>query len=151
MNHSPLPGMDPYLESRWPEVHASLIVYARNQINPNLPDDLRANIEESLTVYCDDEQRGIRPDVHVSQDEPLPQKIPSHDSSGNQTALTEPILVPLRAGERDVPLVLQALVDDCYRDGRYHRIDYQKDPEVRFDEAVSAWIDERLQSEGRRT
>ena len=54
MKSSPFPGMDPYLEDRWPEVHARLIVYAANQINSGLPNDLQANIEENLAVYADD-------------------------------------------------------------------------------------------------
>jgi hypothetical protein len=41
---SPFPGMDPYLEQKWGEVHTSLIVYARNQLNSQLPDDLQATI-----------------------------------------------------------------------------------------------------------
>jgi hypothetical protein len=56
MLKSRFPGMDPFLESRWPEVHASLIVYARNQINPQLPSDLQANIEE-LTRWIDERLR----------------------------------------------------------------------------------------------
>ena len=52
---SPFPGMDPFLEPKWPEVHASLIVYARNQLNSLLPTDLQANIEENL----EPEQGGV--------------------------------------------------------------------------------------------
>lgn len=69
MKRSPFPGMDPFLESRWPEVHASLIVYSRNQINTRLPDDLQANIEENLAVYAEHHAgKSIRPDVNVSED-----------------------------------------------------------------------------------
>lgn len=63
---SPFPGMDPYLEQKWPAVHARLIVYASNQLNSQLPDDLEATIEEDLAVRVDDEfVRSVRPDVHV--------------------------------------------------------------------------------------
>ena len=34
---SPFPGMDPYLEEFWPDVHASLIIYARDQLEEQLP------------------------------------------------------------------------------------------------------------------
>lgn len=66
--NSPFPGMDPYLESRWPEVHARLIVYSCNQLNDQLPDDLQANIEENLSVRYQNgsEERAIRPDINVS-------------------------------------------------------------------------------------
>ena len=51
---SPFPGMDPYLEGHWGDVHTSLIVYARNQINAQLPNDLQARVEESLAVEVDE-------------------------------------------------------------------------------------------------
>ena len=66
---SPFPGMDPYLERVWPEVHASLIVYARNAINSQLPADLQANIEQGLAVR-DEGTRRIVPDVNISGDDP---------------------------------------------------------------------------------
>lgn len=31
--------------------------------------------------------------------------------------------IPLRRGERHVVLQLESLIDDCYRDGRYYRMD----------------------------
>ncbi len=87
MLKSPFPGMDPYLETLWSEVHAGLIVYARNQINAQLPIDLQANIEENLAVYKDDDRSAIRPDIHASQDEVFP------SSSGNASSavIAEPI------------------------------------------------------------
>jgi hypothetical protein len=42
--------MDPYLEARWGDMHASLTSYAREQIVPQLPADLYALIEEYLAV-----------------------------------------------------------------------------------------------------
>ncbi len=257
MLKSPFPGMDPYLESLWPEVHASLIVYARNQLNSQLPSDLQANIEENLAVYKDDHQASIRPDIQVSQDstfpasgehassavvaEPLVLRRAPHptrhveivDQDGRvitaieflspwnkvgsrareqytrkqidyidagvnlveidlvrqgsyvqaapleqlrpdqrtpylicvyrdaqpdqfevyRAPLEQPlpnIPVPLRSGERDAVLQLQSLVNQCYQDGRYYRIDYRGEPYGKFNEALSQWINERLQNEGRR-
>ena len=34
---SPFPGMDPYLEQHWGDVHTSLVIYARNQLQKVLP------------------------------------------------------------------------------------------------------------------
>ena len=257
MNKSPFPGMDPYLESLWPEVHARLIVYAANQLNSQLPDDLQANIEENLTVYSDDQQTAIRPEVHVSHDAAYPA------SNGNQNTavIAEPLVlrraphptrhveivdkdgrvitaiefispwnkvgsrsreqytrkqlhyieagvnlveidlvrqgsyvlaapledllraqitpylncvyrdaepnqyevyraplqqalpnipVPLRYRERDAVLQLQVILDQCYQDGRYHRLDYSGQPYGKFSEELTQWIEERLRSEGRR-
>ena len=251
--HSPFPGMDPFLESRWPEVHASLIVYSRNQINLHLPDDLQANIEENLAVYGEKHVgQSIRPDINVAEDsfgvtasaavssaalaEPMVVRRPPHPTRHVEITTTdgriitaiefispwnkvgarareqytrkqldyldaginlveidlvrqgsyvlaaslaeiptsrrtpymicvyrntspdqfelyrapiqEPlpnIPIPLRPGERDVVLELQPLVDQCYRDGRYHRIDYQSNLKLNFIESDLAWIAARLQ------
>ncbi len=250
--------MDPFLESRWPEVHARLIVYAANQINEQLPSDLQANIEENLAVHEGETACSIRPDIHVSHDsllspsnegnsiataaEPLLLKRAPHptrhieiidqdgrvitaiefispwnkvgsrareqytrkqldyidagvnlveidlvrqgsyvlaapleelrpeqrtpylicvyrDQKPDQFAvyrapLEQPlpnIPIPLRYDERDVVLQLQPLVDQCYHDGRYHRMDYSGDPRGKFSEQLTHWIDERLRSEGRRS
>lgn len=62
---SPFPGMDPYLEQFWGDVHTSFMVYARDQINEQLPSDLQARVEESLSVDVDDGWRVVYPDMHV--------------------------------------------------------------------------------------
>jgi Protein of unknown function (DUF4058) len=67
---SPFPGMDPYLEAHWRDVHASLIVYGRNQLGRQLPAGLKARAEEYLVV--EDERSGERiarlsPDVQVRE------------------------------------------------------------------------------------
>ena len=258
MKKSPFPGMDPYLESMWPEVHASLIVYARNQLNQQLPSDLQANIEENLAVYKDDNQTSIRPDIHVSQDlamptanqisstaaiaEPLVLRRPPHPTrhvkivdrdgrvitaieflspwnkvgarsrekyfrkqndyidaginlveidlvrQGSYVLAAPPedlellplspylicvyrddmpdqfelyrapleqtlpnIPVPLRRHERDAVLQLQPLIEQCYQDGRYYRLDYSGKPVGKFDDALTQWISDRLVNEGRGT
>src|SRR5437879_1632141 len=47
---SPFPGMDPYLEAHWRDVHASLIIYARDALQGFLPGGLRARVEESVLL-----------------------------------------------------------------------------------------------------
>lgn len=54
---SPFPGLDPYLEARWGDVHQSLITYTRDTLQPNLPEDLRARVEERVFVETEAEQR----------------------------------------------------------------------------------------------
>jgi hypothetical protein len=39
---SPFPGMDPYLERHWPDVHSALVMSARGVLNELLPPDLVA-------------------------------------------------------------------------------------------------------------
>jgi hypothetical protein len=47
---SPFPGMDPYLETHWLDVHASLANSARDSLNGQLPNDLIASVEERVAI-----------------------------------------------------------------------------------------------------
>jgi hypothetical protein len=261
---SPFPGMDPYLEAYWGDVHTSLMVYARNQINAQLPDELQARVQEVLggeiedeawrTVYLDvraveerdawpgetqqatavidvaepcvllleDEPRTERhleivdtsdggrvvtaievlspankvgragrkayrckqrefldagvnlveidliregefvmaaPKDHIPRDYRTPYLvcIRRADQLGRVEIYRAPlrerlpnIPIPLREGDKDVVLRLQPLIDDCYRDGRYHRIDYRVEPRPRLDEDDTRWADELLRQQKRR-
>src|SRR6185437_15300827 len=63
---SPFPGMDPYLESHWGDIHHSLIQYARDQLQEQLPDSLRARVEERVFLESDEGwTRNIFPDVRI--------------------------------------------------------------------------------------
>ncbi|HEX5104044.1 MAG TPA: DUF4058 family protein, partial [Pirellulaceae bacterium] len=64
---SPFPGMDPFLELNWPDVHAALITYARDQLQERLPPDLVARMESRVVLEDEagDELRTHRPDVSV--------------------------------------------------------------------------------------
>ena len=42
---SPFPGMDPYLEAYWGDVHTKLAAYICDVLNPTLPGDLVARTE----------------------------------------------------------------------------------------------------------
>ena len=65
---SPFPGMDPYLEEHWRDVHHSFLTYARDELQPYLPAELRARLEERVFVEPDQEGergRSIYPDIRV--------------------------------------------------------------------------------------
>src|SRR5260370_5277693 len=63
---SPFPGMDPYLESHWGDIHHGLITYARDQLQIKLPPGVRARVEERVFVESGNgADRSIYPDVHV--------------------------------------------------------------------------------------
>src|SRR5215470_6964239 len=47
---SPFPGMDPYLEAHWRDVHAGLVIHARDALQGVLPGSLRARVEESVLL-----------------------------------------------------------------------------------------------------
>lgn len=67
---SPFPGMDPFLELSWHDLRAALITYIRDQLQDELPADLRAQINERVVLQQDHEPligRGTQPDVAVSE------------------------------------------------------------------------------------
>src|SRR5437588_913212 len=84
---SPFPGMDPYLEAHWRDVHASLIIYSRDALQGVLPGSLRARVEERvllerlgrfadhvrLVKYRPELKRGVesKPEGGVAVAEPL--------------------------------------------------------------------------------
>ena len=47
---SPFPGMDPYLEAHWRDVHAGLVVYASDALQGLLPAALRARVDERVLL-----------------------------------------------------------------------------------------------------
>ena len=236
---SPFPGMDPYLERHWGDVHQSVITYIRDWLQPRLPSDLRARMDEReytvneaehgdllptkpLLIHLDiepvtggyieiidvksehrvvtaiellslantragegrrlylkkrkDQQsagvntveidllrrgrrvlmvekeqippsdrttyqvcvwRGSRPDVVEVYGVPLRERLPV-------------IAIPLRPSDRDVPLDLQPILEQCYRNGGYDDIDYtaEPDPPLRTDDAT--WADALLREHARR-
>src|SRR5271156_6064588 len=94
---SPFPGMDPYLESFWGDVHTSLITYARNQLRVQLPPDLRVRVEEQVAVQVASgdngpvtERRRFYPDVRVVE-QPRGGEQPSVATA----VVAEPLVIPL--------------------------------------------------------
>jgi hypothetical protein len=92
----PFPGMDPYLENHWGDVHTRIIVLSSTQLRPQLPADLRARIEEQVTVTTDDEGRAeYQPDVRVIE---RPDVLPGEDEGGVavEVETTEKLIVALQ-------------------------------------------------------
>lgn len=67
MNRSPFPGMDPYLEASWGDIHHRLITYSCDQIQGQLPRDLKARTEERVLLGSPfhDHVSRVVPDVRV--------------------------------------------------------------------------------------
>ena len=262
---SPFPGMDPYLEQFWRDIHARCIIYAADQLQARLPGDLRARVEERVFVEpALGAARSVYPDIRVVErgrgaatstpsesgpavaeplviylsDEPvteryidiidvgsgrrvvtviemlsLSNKVPgegqelyrrkqrelidghvnlveidllragdrvlsvgfSHIPPAYRTpyqicvyraAVAQPryevyrvplqerlpvISIPLRPTDADVPLDLQALLDQCYHNGGYDEdIDYSADPEPPLNAEDAHWADVLLRQTGRR-
>ena len=66
---SPFPGMDPYMERHWRDVHASLVLYARDMLQPQLGGSLRARVEERVVLDSPDwgETQAFYPDVRIEE------------------------------------------------------------------------------------
>jgi hypothetical protein len=62
------PGMDPYLEdpNLWPGVHAALVIYIRDQLQPLIEPRYIAAVEER--VYLEGPGREIIPDVWIARE-----------------------------------------------------------------------------------
>lgn len=252
---SPFPGMDPYLEQHWGDVHARLVLYGCDQLQQRLPPGLRARVEERVFVEASNgKDRQVVPDIHifgrgkgrrpaaksvglataepllVYLDEPttetfievrdrqagnrvvtvievlsLSNKLPGEgrdkylekcqELRNAQVSLVEvdllragrrllpvplgrlpethrtpyqiwarrgwqsitvevyavplrerlPVIkVPLREKDADVPLDLQALIEQVYQNGGYDDIDYREEPDPPLDPADARWADALL-------
>lgn len=88
---SPFPGMNPWLEKHWGDVHTSLITYIRDNLQLQLPNNLVAQAEESVFVDTSpEESRWIKPDVSV-----IKSGDPDYSDSATNRSLTadKPIVI----------------------------------------------------------
>lgn len=263
---SPFPGMDPYLEAHWRDVHAGLVIYAHDALQGSLPRGLRARVEESVLLetpegfgdhplfpdvrvveYASKRETQTRPEQSIVVGEPLlveaeiepvtepyleiidresgnrvitvleflspSNKSPGsnreqylrkqHEICSSDANLVEidlnrfgthtlafmlinvgrevrtpymacvrratrrgiaevypmplwkrlPIIkIPLRPDDADVPLDLQTLVEQCYRNGGYEgTLNYAADPDPPLSGADEEWAEKRLLELGLRT
>src|SRR5262245_16872887 len=89
---SPFPGMDPYLEAHWGDVHTRLVVYASEQLRTQVPSDLRVRVEEQVAVEAPDgDGAAFYPDVHVVQSHPVGA---SKSVLGGGASVAEPLILP---------------------------------------------------------
>lgn len=103
MNKSPFPGMDPYLERYWRDVHTALMVYSRDAIQDQLPTDLAARVEESVTIDLDeDTSRKAAPDISVSEDAAA---FRSEQAVGVLSTVAEPLIVAADYTERHLEII----------------------------------------------
>lgn len=219
----PFPGMDPWLESHWGDVHHSLVQYARDELQPLLPEDLRARvvlldpvqtpfanepvvegyveIRESQSnervaaieffshnykrpgpqheAYVERRREHLERNVHVVEIDLLrdgedvlilpfflipPQLLTPYYACVHHAGNRKPIGVyslgfrkplasidvPLRLHDPDVPLQLQALINQCWDAGGFDDVDYTQpaDPPLMYDD--DDWADELLKEKGLR-
>ena len=60
------------------------------------------------------------------------------------------ITIPLRPGIRKCRWTLQAILDQCYRNGGYDDIDYRGEPDPPLSADDATWADALLREQGRR-
>ena len=89
---SPFPGMDPYLEQHWGDVHTSLVIYARNQLQKVLPKDLRARVEERVVITGLGRPRSVYTDVRVIETK---RKSRRPAKAAARVAVAEPLVIDL--------------------------------------------------------
>ena len=101
--HSPFPGMDPYLEQSWGDIHAQLSCRIAYLLQPVLPSDLRARVEEHVTLEIGEGAQHRVPDVRIIE-RPSP---PVVDSNGGGVAVAElakPLVLEAPPMMRDDPV-----------------------------------------------
>lgn len=90
---SPFPGMDPWVEQRWGDMHQRLITYTADRIQGRLPRDLLARMEERVLIKLTDERaRSIYPDVDVVE-QPAAAADAAVALAEPATAAAEPLIV----------------------------------------------------------
>ena len=88
---SPFPGMDPYLERYWGDVHTSLCTGIRTDLQPLLrPRGLRARATEDVRLLADEVETGrpVEPDVLVVETGPA-----RRSGTATNVATVEPVYV----------------------------------------------------------
>lgn len=114
---SPFPGMDPFLEAHWGDVHARLATSISNELRKQLPGGLKARLETSVVLETVDfepfvertqsEANYVYPDVGIYQREGVESAFAA-ESAG--IAVAEPELVEPRliARKRHSVQILEA-------------------------------------------
>lgn len=66
---SPFPGMDPYLENPvlWPDLHLTLIIAMRAELNSRLPPGYIAGADRHVWIEDDDSRTLVEPDLSISE------------------------------------------------------------------------------------
>src|SRR4051812_40025156 len=86
--------MDPYLQQHWGDVHTSLVIYARDQIQGGLPPDLIARVQERVYLEKEGEHdRSFYPDVSVVE---LRQTGAAALATADDVELAKPVIVTFR-------------------------------------------------------
>ena len=91
---NPFPGMNPYMEQKWRDVHSKLIAHISEALGTDLPDNYTALAEEAVDVKGGHSER-YHPDVSITADSwkgGLPPVWQPETAGGGVLTLAEPIV-----------------------------------------------------------
>src|SRR3954464_2129043 len=90
---NPFPGMNPFLQTYWRDVHLKLIASMGTALSEELPPDLVARAEEEVAVA--ETGKGYRTDVAVVEEwqRGLPPVWKAEEASALYRTLAEPIVI----------------------------------------------------------
>lgn len=105
---NPFPGMNPFMERTWPDVHLTLIAYIREMLGMELPEDLQAKGELRVDVLGG-QADSYRPDVSILGEDRWKHGLPpvwSPESAAQGLVVTEPELLEVEeAPQRWVEII----------------------------------------------
>ena len=105
--NNPFPGMDPWLERHWGDVHQALVTYARDELQERLPDGLLARMQDRVMVESlDGGSRAVYPDVRVIEQRRA--GVPVDVSPASGPALAEPLILHLQ-GEPAIESIVEII------------------------------------------
>lgn len=101
------------MQNKWHDVHTSLVGYIRDELGLELPDDLVARAEESVTVHSPFQEDGRRvPDVAISDPERWKQGESPAWSPGDDSAMLVHLIDPEASDETDRWVEIRSAGDD---------------------------------------
>lgn len=108
---SPFPGMDPYLEQFWGDVHGKFITYAADQLNTVLPDDLvaRSSMYVALAPDATGQRQGYFPDISVREQPDGDAELSPEPSA---VAVAEPVVLHMPASKKRRRIVISRIDDE---------------------------------------
>ena len=145
---SPFPGMDPYLERNWLDVHSALIAETRRALNWSLPKGLVARaLMRPFSLPPEAASAPYRAIVRVAGRRGEAHLFPIL----LRESLPE-IPVPLRKTDTPVKLALASMLESVYADGRYEAtLDYARPLEPPLEGDDARWVDALLRGKGLKT
>jgi hypothetical protein len=140
-NKSPGPNREQYVRKQCDvcSSDANLVEIDLNRFGIHTLAFPLSNIKEQfVTAYMACVRRATKRDIAEVYPMPIWQRLPA-------------LKIPLRPDDADVPLDLQALVDQCYRNGAYDgTIDYARAPDPPLRGVEGEWAEQRLRDAGLR-